>query len=98
MAQTGSNDEKILRSKISLDSPFKGSGLQYLKQQTFQQLKGQCHEIFGLNFFFINRTHLQSVPDKQAKMFFLKNSFSRRYLNLKFDSAQANTAPVHWFV
>ena len=37
------------------------------------------------------------APDKQAKMVFLKNLFSRRYSNLKFEkfdsaSAQANTA------
>ena len=56
-------------------------------------LKGQCHEIFDFNFFAL----IEPIwaPDKQAKMLFLKNSFSRRYSNLKlekFDSAQANTA------
>ena len=41
------------------------------------------------------------VPDKQAKMVFLKNLFSRRYSNLKFekfDSAQANTARSRFFL
>ena len=41
------------------------------------------------------------VPDKQAKMIFLNNSFSRRYLNLmfeKFDSSQANTARSRIFL
>ena len=55
-------------------------------------LKGQCHEIFDLYFFSL----IEPIwaPDKQAKIVFLKNSFLRRYLNLKFekiDSAQANT-------
>ena len=56
-------------------------------------LKGQCHEIFELYFFSLIKPIW--APDKQAKMVFLKNSFSRRYSNLKFekfDSAQANTA------
>ena len=51
-------------------------------------LKGQCHEIFELYFFSL-------IKPIWAKMVFLKNSFSRRYSNLKFekfDSAQANTA------
>ena len=61
-------------------------------------LKGQCHEIFDLYFFSL----IEPIwsPDKQAKMVFLKNSFSRRYSNLKFkknDSAQANTARSRFF-
>ena len=64
----------------------------------FFSLKGQCHEIFELYFF----SFIEPIwaPDKQAKMFFLKNSFSRRYSNLKFekiDSAQANTAQSRFF-
>ena len=52
-------------------------------------LKGQCHEIFDFSL-------IEPIwsPDKQAEMVFLKDSFSQRYSNLKFDSAQANTA--HW--
>ena len=56
-------------------------------------IKGQCHEIFELHFFSLIEPI--GALDKQAKMVFLKNSFSRRYSNLKFekfDSAQANTA------
>ena len=61
-------------------------------------LKGQCHEIFDLYFFSL----IEPIwsPDKQAKMVFLKNSFSRRYSNLKFeknDSAQANTERSQYF-
>ena len=61
-------------------------------------LKGQCHEIFDLYFFSL----IEPIwsPDKQAKMVFLKNSFSQRYSNLKFekiDSAQANTARSRFF-
>ena len=62
-------------------------------------LKGQCHEIFELYFFAL----IEPIwaPDKQAKTVFLKNSFSRRYSNLKFgkfDSAQANTARSRIFL
>ena len=42
-------------------------------------LKGQCHEIFDLYFFSLIKPIWS--PDKQAKMVFLKNSFSRRYSN-----------------
>ena len=41
------------------------------------------------------------VPDKQAKMVFLKYSFSRRYSNSKFenfDSAQANTVRICFWI
>ena len=54
-------------------------------------LKGQSHEIFK-HFLKINPTHL--APDKQVKMVFPKNLFSRIYSNLKFekfDSLQAIT-------
>ena len=44
-------------------------------------LKGQCHEIFKLYFFSLIEPIW--VPDKQVKMVFLKNSFSRRYSILK---------------
>ena len=40
------------------------------------------------------------APDEQAKIVFLKNSFLRRYSNLKFekfDSAQANIAQSQFF-
>ena len=56
-------------------------------------LKCQCHEIFDLYIFSLIEPNWS--PDKQAKMVLLTNSFSRRYLNLKFkkfDSAKANTA------
>ena len=59
--------------------------------------KGQCHEIFDLYFFLFEPIW---VSNKQAKMVFLKSSFSRRYSNLKFekfDSAQANTAGSRFF-
>ena len=62
-------------------------------QRKLSPLKGQCHEIFW--HFFISWIEAIWAPDKQAKMVLLKNSFSRRYSNLKFekiDSAQANTA------
>ena len=42
-------------------------------------LKGQCHEIFDLNFFALIEPIWAS--DKQAKMLFLKNSFLQRYSN-----------------
>ena len=63
------------------------SGKQHLRK--YPTLKGQCHEIFDLYFFPL----IEPIwsPDKQAKMVFIKNSFSRRYSNLKiekFDSAQ----------
>ena len=44
-------------------------------------LKGQCHEIFDLNFFTLIEPLW--VPDKQAKMVFLTNLFSRRYSKCK---------------
>ena len=70
-----------------------GKYLLIRRWDTLLSLKGQCHEIFELYFFSLIKPIW--APDKQAKMVFLKNSFSRRYSNLKFfefDSAQANTA------
>ena len=58
-----------------------------------QKLKGEVSRDF-LPLFFSLMEPIWS-PDKQAKMVFLKNSFSPRYLNLKlekFDFMQANTA------
>ena len=61
-------------------------------------LKWQCHKIFDLNLF--SQIDPIWAPDKQARMVLLiKNSFLRRYSNLKFekfDSAQCNT--VLWGV
>ena len=61
-------------------------------------LKGQCHEIF--NHYFLPWIEPIWAPDKQAKIIFRENSFSRRYSNLKFEkfnSAQANTARSQFF-
>ena len=61
----------------------------------FLNLKWQCHEIFWQ--FFISLIQPIWPPNKKAKTDFLRNSFSRRYSNVKFetfDSAQANTAPT----
>ena len=63
----------------------------YFKMNTANFQK--CHEIFELYFFSLIEPNW--VPDKQAKMVFLKNLFSQRSSNLKFekfDSMQANTA------
>ena len=51
--------------------------------------KGQCHEIFDLYFFSL----IEPIwsPDKQAKMVFLKNLFSQRYSNLKFEKISARS-------
>ena len=68
--------------------------LDELQKSTAEQgLKGQCHEIYDLYIFF---SWIEPIwaPDKQSKMVFLKNLFSR-IMNLKlekFDSAQTNTA------
>ena len=71
--------------------------LQY--HSTRCNLKRQCHEIFDLYFF----SWIESIwaPDNQAKMVLLKNSFLRRYSNLKFkkfDSAQCDTAQSRNFL
>ena len=50
--------------------------LQYMLKLT--DLKGQCHEIFT---FFYSLIEPIWAPDKQAKMVFLKYSFSQRYSN-----------------
>ena len=54
-----------------------------LKSHLTVFLKGQCHEIFELYFFSVIKPIW--ALDKQAKMVFLKDSFSRRYSNKKFE-------------
>ena len=65
----------------------------YCTLQNAVQLKGAVSQnVQPLFFSWIEPTW---APDKQAKMSFLKNWFSRRYSNLKFkkfNSAQANAA------
>ena len=53
----------------------------YIALFSFVSLKGQCHEIFFLYFFHESKP-FGPGPNKPAKMFFLKNLFSRRYSNL----------------
>ena len=70
---------------------FGGPKQQFLKLK-FQKknffvcsFKGKCHEIFDLIFF-----HKSNPSGHQrAKMVFLKNLFSRRYSNLKTNTAQS---------
>ena len=79
--------------KVTREERNKALKEQYRIYVRGKTLKGQCHEIFDLYFF--HESNPSGAPDKQAKMVFLKNLFSRRYSNLKFekfDSAQANTA------
>ena len=71
-----------------------------LSYSTLSPLKVQNHEIFDLYF-----VHESNPPGplikKQAKIIFLKNSFSRRYSNLKFkkfNAAQTNTSQSRHFL
>ena len=81
-----------------MDNWICGSLRRYSGAWRYFSLKGQCHKIFELYFFSLIEPIWALY--KQAKIVFLKNSFSRRYSNLKlekFDSAQANTARIKNF-
>ena len=71
-----------------------------LSYSTLSPLKVQNHEIFYL--YFVHESNPSGpLIKKQAKMIFLKNSFSRRYSNLKFkkfNAAQANTSQSRHFL
>ena len=88
----------LLRNpELSINFPnFQGWSGKYLLENRFQPpgwLKGAVSRDFRTLFFSLIKPIW--APDEHAKMVFLKNSFSRRYSNLKFekfDSAQTNTA------
>ena len=78
-------DDIAISYSLNFGSPFvltskqnkKNLSVEIPTEDLLHLLKGQCHEIF--RHFFISWLEAIWAPDKQAKMFLLKNSFSQRY-------------------